>query len=164
MSWGEVKKINSDLSVPLDERATYVAGIIPRNTIPKTITPSANNGVVYEYSGKTIINSLSISVSVHHTDYSVQYGTYSGSCTIKVYSGEELILTDSVSASAGSYGTTESKSKDNVITTDVAMQIPKTNAYNGPLDDVRIELYASGASNIKGTTTGKMTMNYYVVP
>ena len=164
MSWGEVKKINSDLSVPLDERAKYIAGIIPRNTIPKTITPEANNGVVYEYSGKTIINSLSFSVSVHHTDYSMQYGTYSGTCTIKVYSGEDLICTNSVSSSVGSYGSTEMQSKNNVITTDVTMQVPKTNVYNGPLDDVRIELYASGATNIKGTTTGKMTLNYYVVP
>ena len=84
MSWGEVKKINSNLSVPLDtlignlrlnnsnvylsDRMQYVGGIIPRNTIPKIITPEANNGVVYEYSGKTIINSLSFSVSTHHTD------------------------------------------------------------------------------------------------
>lgn len=36
MSWDEVKKINSDMFVPLDERATYIAGIIPRNKLLKS--------------------------------------------------------------------------------------------------------------------------------
>lgn len=43
MSWSEVKKINSDLSVPLDERAKYVAGIIPRSLNVKTLSGSVSN-------------------------------------------------------------------------------------------------------------------------
>lgn len=37
MGWDEVKKINSDMMVPLDERATYISGIIPRKSIERTI-------------------------------------------------------------------------------------------------------------------------------
>lgn len=163
MSWGEVSRINSDLGTPLNEAVKYFQGIIPRNTSPKIITPSANNGVVYECRGKTVINSLSFSVSARHTDINAQYGTYSGTCTIKVYSGENLIYTDSVSSAAGRYGDSATQSKDNVIQTDMSKQVLTTNVYNGPLDDVRIELYTSGSTNIKGTTTGNMTLNYYVV-
>lgn len=38
MSFVEVKKINSDMSVPLDERLTYVGGIIPRGLPTKRCT------------------------------------------------------------------------------------------------------------------------------
>lgn len=44
MSWGEVKKINSDLSVPLDERASYVGGVIRRNVEKRSVEKDFYSG------------------------------------------------------------------------------------------------------------------------
>ncbi|MGN0337907.1 MAG: hypothetical protein ACI4EE_10480 [Lachnospiraceae bacterium] len=44
MGWDEVKKaINSDLNVPLNERMTYIDGILPRGLNGNTVSKSGSN-------------------------------------------------------------------------------------------------------------------------
>lgn len=66
MSWGEIKKINSDLSMPLDERMSYISGIIPRGVEKKSIT--GNVGVSVSVDGQNITASDSKEVVVLEID------------------------------------------------------------------------------------------------
>lgn len=49
MSWEEVKKINGDMSLSLDEKMTYVYGLIPRGASKRElneVAPASNTTVL----------------------------------------------------------------------------------------------------------------------
>lgn len=59
MSWDEIRKaVNSDLSVPLNERMGYVGGVVPRGIVQKTISKSTTTsftGTVLDITGKGLL-------------------------------------------------------------------------------------------------------------
>ena len=60
MSWGEVKKINSDANVPLDERMTWFDGYIPRLALGRSCSKSgeAYSGEILNITGRGYITSM----------------------------------------------------------------------------------------------------------
>ena len=65
MSWDEIKKaVNSDLNVPLDERATYFEGLFPRGLVSKKVThelkysTEGQESVMLEISGRGFVSSI----------------------------------------------------------------------------------------------------------
>ena len=87
MSWGEVKKINSDLSVPLDEKYMYAYGILPRKcqlkTISKQVSESTFSGEIISVNGKGIVNNICLKTGVNWSCYAW--------CKIDIDNGRQII-------------------------------------------------------------------------
>lgn len=108
MSWGEVKKINSDLNVPLDERMGYVGGIIPRGTVQKQVTKQISysdgvfNGEILSVNGKGALASAVVTCYAGSTT-----DAYSA-CEIDIDDGSRIITigditTNTTKGKAGFY-------------------------------------------------------------
>lgn len=84
MSWGEVKKVNSDLSIPLDERMGYVVGAVPRGVISKCISSTGTGAEVeiLNIEGSGGITEMTVTGAVN----AATFGGYTAN--IKVYIDE----------------------------------------------------------------------------
>lgn len=122
MGWDEVKKINSDMFVPLDERMTYIGGIIPRNILETALHLEKNfldnadvkDDVLLSIKGVGLISTLDIGfrIYIHHSS---SYPSASSTSVFNIYiDGEPYI--DAVIFSGDQSNNTGSK---NVISTDV---------------------------------------------
>lgn len=61
MSWEEVKKINGDMSLSLDEKMTYVYGLIPRGAVKKELVyENVGNMTMVNVSGRGMLEFLYI--------------------------------------------------------------------------------------------------------
>lgn len=96
MSWGEVKKVNSDLSVPLNDRMGYVAGNMPRGVIQKSVSKgitgdgSTFNGTILDISGRGVVSGISTSRYNDSCRAIVTVDIDNGKKTITVSSGASV--------------------------------------------------------------------------
>lgn len=130
MSWGEVKKINSDLNVPLNERMGYVGGVIPRGAIKKVIqsnTPRAK-ATILDISGKGVVDKVELAVS--------SLNNWNAAGSILVYIDGELLFTisDSYSVPSGSRTTSVKYDVNSCVCSDYKnIEVGKENILNLPL-------------------------------
>lgn len=109
MSWGEVKKINSDVSVPLNERMGYVNGLIKRGAVANTLSmttlkyqqnvDAVNDIELLNVSGAGYVDGIDIS-SNSGADYYFQSGSSSIQITLIVDGVEFAVFSASSSVTA----------------------------------------------------------------
>ena len=92
MSWDEVKKaINSDLNVPLNERMTWVSGIIPRGQIIKTSSVNRKSDESPSWSGDLVNVTVKGMLAGSAFISSSWNNLSSASMTINIDSGKRVI-------------------------------------------------------------------------
>lgn len=91
MSWGEVKKINSDANVPLDERMTWVGGIVPRGKTMQTLSVTKKNDESPSWSGD-LVNVTGKGMLIGSSYISSNWNSLSSaSMTINIDGGKKII-------------------------------------------------------------------------
>lgn len=89
MSWDEIRKaVNSDLKVPLNEKAEYVYNIIPRGAIKKSYsrrqTSGSYSGTILDLQGKGAL----ITASAYRDSKNSAFDAYA---TINIDNGKKII-------------------------------------------------------------------------
>ncbi len=117
MNWDEVSRINSDLTVPLDERSMYIGGVISRNIKKRNIGTEFFSGS--DVQTKTILDISGSGILQHINASNQAQGTTDAyvKCTIEIDDNDPIEIK---MVSNGAYGVVLDINTDiNAIFTDV---------------------------------------------
>lgn len=165
MSWGEVKKINSDLSMPLDERMKYINGILPRGiankNVSKTVKLSSFSGEVLNISGSGVVMGATCSCESYNETYA--------RISIDIDNGEKIItIGDTVQRTSGvntSFAFDIDSSTSDFLESDNVLDVPVNSRktinflieYKKSLV-VTMDIYSEKSNNVGSASSA--TFNY----